>query len=327
MKLKKKLSVFTSLVVALSLSTAFLFSSSAIEYNSINDVVIQEENNDTMFDFINFEDEPLISIDDSNMVLRTTYNAGWTIPANKSVKSTTYFNMLIGDYFRFDLTYTPALSSSDMRIGIYNKTTDTYRYFSHNAGSLTGNVDITTNGSYCICFENKSSQSVTFGGTYVPVIFIQKLNVPLYSQATSTWCWAASSQMVAAYFGYSKTQDQIVAKVKGSSADRTGGSANDIKNAVEFATDNTYTTTASVSGSPVTFSAMATELSSGRPLIVRFDYSTGAHACVAVATDSANGYFKVNDPEPRVAIYKYSNAIVDSAYKYTQSMTLSTKWG
>ena len=79
-----------------------------------------------------------------------------------------------------------------------------------------------------------------------------ELNVPLYGQEKSNWCWVASSRMVAGYKGYtSKTQTQICTYVKGGAVNNTGSIA-EVADAIFYASNgNLHISTATAAQFPL----------------------------------------------------------------------------
>jgi hypothetical protein len=134
------------------------------------------------------------------------------------------------------------------------------------------------------------------------------LNVPLFAQLESNWCWAASGEMIFSFFNTNVSQcsqaNQAFSRTDccqnpSSSACNQGSSPN-----FSFFGFNATST-----GTALTFAQLQTEFAANRPVEFEWNWnsssgatcaSCGAHAMVAVGTDTdASGvqYVSVNDPE------------------------------
>lgn len=145
---------------------------------------------------------------------------------------------------------------------------------------------------------------------------IQTENFNYYasSQRNSNWCWAASIQMILNYYGVNITQEQIVEKSYGKSANGTlpnwTGSFNVITNNLnKWSSDNDgdeYKVAATLSYGAPTPAYLIQELSAQRPVLIGYQTSaSGGHAVVITAcsyTQSTNGpivqSIVVRDPWP-----------------------------
>lgn len=156
------------------------------------------------------------------------------------------------------------------------------------------------------------------------------ITVTNVAQAKTNWCWAASIEMSADALGYSSyDQYDIVKYVKGTSADpypNSPGSGDDYTNGMKYATSNNYKATESKS--TITISAMKTEISAKRPIMMAWGYysngeRTGGHANVIYAVDVDNNYVKMQDPDGNSYTYSYSELTSTSSRKYDKTIKIS----
>lgn len=262
----------------------------------------------------------------SNSGISTRSTLNWTVKAGGTSRSTSSWTFKNGDFIDFDLTSTPSLSTSYLKIGIYNVDTQESTYMAHSSGVLKGKYYVKKPGTYKITVTNNSSQPVTISGSFY-IALMNEINVPLCAQEEQLWCWAACSEMIAEYYSYSVTQRNIVFNVKGNYNDQTGG-PDDIKKAIEYATSNKYTSSGSYTNA-TSVSNIANEIKNSRPVIMFFELTNGNHVCVATGVDNDGRYVKYNNPSPvnsgRTVTKKYSDIILSSSEKYSKYMTITKK--
>lgn len=250
----------------------------------------------------------------------------WTVKAGGISRTSSEWELMVGDFIDFDLTFSPALESSELKIGLYNVNTKKTQYISHSGGKIKGKYFIKTDGTYKLEIKNTSIEDVSVSGT-VNFAILKDIGVRLCSQEKSNWCWAACSEMVSEYYGYPTTQTDIVTEVKKGIVN-VSGSPEDIKNAIEFATSNKYTTPGSYKAASG-ISDISNQINNLKPVIMFFVVNGENHVCVATAVDKNGIYVKYNNPAPmnigQVCHKKYSELISDSSNKYTQYMTISAK--
>lgn len=142
----------------------------------------------------------------------------------------------------------------------------------------------------------------------------ENFNYYASSQRNSNWCWAASIQMILNYYGVNITQEQIVEKSYGKSANGNlpnwTGSFNVItSNLNKLSADNDgekYKVAATISYGAPTPAYLIQELSAQHPVLIGYQTSaTSGHAVVVTAcsyTQSAYGpiiqSIVVRDPWP-----------------------------
>lgn len=135
------------------------------------------------------------------------------------------------------------------------------------------------------------------------------VNVTRVRQAKSNWCWAATSEMVGRSVNRSSTMTQwdVVGYVKGSNYPNVGGTSEDMKKGIAYASANTVSYTF---GRTLSWDDHKSNIESGYPIAVWVDwYGGGAHAlaCAGTQTISGNNYLYIIDPWENNAStwYKY----------------------
>lgn len=331
MNVKKVLSAAVGAVMSLTLLTANVSADYGLDGTEqdqsdymwdelTDDYVLPDEQTDADVEYSDLEEVgySLLSDYDDGISLQSAMN--WTVGAKKVSRSTKIFEMKVNDYFEFDLAFTPALESPDLRVGIYNLDTGTSTYFKHSNGKMNLRHALKEAGKYKIEVRNNSSQSVVVSGNINAIIFIGP-DVPFYQQEKSNWCWAACAQMVAKGYGYTATQTAIVHNVKNledGDDDNLTGSPSEIKSAIEYATGNTHSCTGSYSNA----SGISdfNPILSGNPVIMYFDYGNSRHVCVAEAVNIKYEYVRYNDPYPvgagKQELKKYSDLAGKGYTKY-----------
>lgn len=271
--------------------------------------VVVEPNSPLGTDF--YDDSHIISTEINNGVMRTLYSVNWTVEAGTTSTATSQATLSPGDYYYFDLSFSPAPSGT-ISLGGYNRTNSTYYSISTSAASYNKFVRMTVAGTYSMRIRNNTSSDITVTGTYEAVKFVgsTSLNVPLYQQETNVWCWAACIEMCAEYMGYTTTQYGIV-EAADALENEYGGTASDYTKGMLYATNNEYTATRT--STVLSASAIKNILASNVPVIIGIgtysDSGRDGHANVVIAVDQDNKYIRTNDPNYygcSVKTYKYS---------------------
>lgn len=323
MKSKKLISLFACFAILLTICPQINAIDEISETKITEDIIVV---NDVLDDEIEYIDASTSTNRNITSTTRAAYAINATVNANRIVRTTNDYDLDVDDKIIFNFTHTPALASSEFKIGIYEINTEKSTYLSHSDGVLNGTYTIKTAGEYKIEFKNLSTQAVKVSGTFTPVQFTD-LGVPLCGQEGSNLCWAACSEMISEHYGYSVTQENIVKHVKDTEEmiDETG-SPSEIKKAIEYATNNTHTCSGSYT-SASGISNISDEIKSKRPVIMFFVKTNGNHVCVATAVDNQGIYVRYNDPSPlnsgKVVTKKYTDLLSSSTNTYTKYMTVS----
>lgn len=154
------------------------------------------------------------------------------------------------------------------------------------------------------------------------------LDVDRVTQAKTNWCWAATCEMIGTYHNSdsSRTQWDVVKKIKGSSYPNVGGTTTDIKNGIKYASEDLVTYS---SGSILSWSSHTSNISNGDPIGVWLSWdSGGSHAvvCAGTKTTSNTNYLYILDPweDTDSTWYSYDalkngTTLLTGTGKYTQS--------
>ncbi|GAA1565561.1 MULTISPECIES: papain-like cysteine protease family protein [Kribbella] len=133
------------------------------------------------------------------------------------------------------------------------------------------------------------------------------LNVTGQSQQKTNWCWAASGNSIAAFYGYSYSQNQFCNLAFGYSMNGTCPN-----NQATLGNDQTafraigISTGSYVSGT-LAFGTLVTEIASGRPVMTRIGWTSGGgHMMDIIGYDSSNSTIEYYDPWPDDQRYNYS---------------------
>ncbi len=142
--------------------------------------------------------------------------------------------------------------------------------------------------------------------TYYPT---KTLSVPLYGQQYDKWCWAASVQMVAKYYGYTVTQRDIVFTIKDLPDNAPESTFNQGALWSETVAALNYATNSNAFSHRTTFSenTLFDKINLGHPVLLRrgtYSNSTGnrmgGHMTVVYGYTCISGvrYYFIHDPWP-----------------------------
>ncbi|GAA3101375.1 hypothetical protein JOF29_003273 [Kribbella aluminosa] len=133
------------------------------------------------------------------------------------------------------------------------------------------------------------------------------LNVTGQSQQKSNWCWAASGNSIAAFYGYAYSQNQFCNLAFGYSTNGTCPN-----NQATLGNDQTafraigISTGSYVSGT-LAFGTLVTEVAAGRPVMTRIGWTSGGgHMMDIIGYDSSDSTIEYYDPWPDDQRYNYS---------------------
>lgn len=272
-----------------------------------------------------FGETEIISRTVENGVERTAYTINWTIPANSSRKGTIQMSLTLDDIMIYSLNFSSIPSNGNIMVGLYYPASTDYIKEVVTETTYKKNKPVSKNGTCLVKIQNDTNTEITVKGNYESVVFRGgAIDVPLYAQENSKWCWAACTQMCASRLGYNKyTQKDIVFAVK-NSYDNLGANAADYPVAMKFATENAYTAVRETK--VLTSSSIKSILLNNMPVMIVLDLSSTQHANVVTAVDKDNKYLKANDPANGGShkIYKYSDLTAsNSIKKYIATVEIS----
>ncbi|WP_410791646.1 papain-like cysteine protease family protein [Kribbella sp. C-35] len=133
------------------------------------------------------------------------------------------------------------------------------------------------------------------------------LNVTGQAQQKSNWCWAASGNSIAAFYGRSYSQNQFCNLAFGYSMNGTCPN-----NQATLGNDqNAFRAIGISAGSYVSstlgFSTLVTEIAAGRPVMTRIGWTSGGgHMMDIIGYDASDSTIEYYNPWPDDPRYNYS---------------------
>ncbi|MEV4614467.1 papain-like cysteine protease family protein [Kitasatospora sp. NPDC049258] len=190
------------------------------------------------------------------------------------------------------------------------------------AGALTPGVDPHAPGVGLRAPEAPGSTAPT--GPAAQSATWRKLNITMQQQQQSNWCWAGSGNTVAAYFGYSYTQNQFCNaafnRSINSSCPNNQATLGNVQTALNWIGINP--------GSYVTgylrYSTVQTEIDANRPIETRIEWSSGGgHMQLIYGYDVGSNWVYWGDPWPSSSRYNwadYAYYVSNSSFSWTHSL-------
>ncbi|WP_307856591.1 papain-like cysteine protease family protein [Catenulispora pinistramenti] len=151
-----------------------------------------------------------------------------------------------------------------------------------------------------------------------------QLNISMQQQQASNWCWAASGDTVAAFYGHDYSQNQFCDMAFGNNTNES--CAND---EASLADDQTAFSTIGISpGNYITgylyYSAVIREIDAGRPVMARIQWSSGGgHMEVLYGYDQSQNWVYWGDPWPSDDRYNwgdYNYYVSNNSFEWTHSL-------
>lgn len=146
------------------------------------------------------------------------------------------------------------------------------------------------------------------------------LNIAAVQQEQSNWCWAASTEMVADYFGANATQTDIVRYVKGSVVNETG-TVYDIQKGLSH-----YNISSTPVLSSLSFQTIVNQINNGQPQVAIIRWASGGgHAYVirGYYEDTSASKQDVYYIDPWDASYNlmaYSSFVSNNSFSWVNSV-------
>ncbi|MGF1432547.1 papain-like cysteine protease family protein, partial [Kitasatospora sp. LaBMicrA B282] len=150
------------------------------------------------------------------------------------------------------------------------------------------------------------------------------LNISMQQQQDSNWCWAASGDTIAAWFGYSYSQNQFCNAAFGraidSSCPNSQAALDDVQNALSWIGINPGDY---VSGY-LYYSTVQNEIDNNRPVETRIQWSSGGgHMEVLYGYDTSDNFVYWGDPWPSDYRYNwadYGYYVSNDSFSWTHSL-------
>ncbi|MFI5665843.1 papain-like cysteine protease family protein [Streptomyces sp. NPDC051704] len=152
----------------------------------------------------------------------------------------------------------------------------------------------------------------------------KRLNITMQAQAKTNWCWAASGNTIATWFGRNYTQNQFCNaafnRQQGYDCPNNQATLGNVQTALDWAGIN--------SGSYVNgwlrYTTVQSEIDAGRPVETRIQWSNGGgHMHVVYGYDTANSWVYWGDPWPSSDRYNWASHawyVDNSTFSWTHSL-------
>ncbi|KJK58839.1 papain-like cysteine protease family protein [Saccharothrix sp. ST-888] len=152
----------------------------------------------------------------------------------------------------------------------------------------------------------------------------RKLDISMEQQQQNNWCWAASGNTIASYFGYGYSQNQFCNAAFGratdSSCPNSQAALDDVQTALSWAGINPGRY---VNGY-LRYSTVQSEIDANRPIETRIQWSSGGgHMHVLYGYDTSNNWVYWGDPWPSNYRYNwadYTYYIDNGSFSWTHSL-------
>ncbi|AUG79433.1 hypothetical protein CFP65_4707 [Kitasatospora sp. MMS16-BH015] len=150
------------------------------------------------------------------------------------------------------------------------------------------------------------------------------LNLTMQQQVNSNWCWAASGNTIATYYGYTYSQNQFCNAAFGRSINSTcpnsQAALDDVQNALSWIGINP----GSYVNGYLRYSTVQTEIDASRPVETRIQWSSGGgHMEVIYGYDVSNNWVYWGDPWPSDNRYNWADYwyyVSNNSFSWTHSL-------
>lgn len=152
----------------------------------------------------------------------------------------------------------------------------------------------------------------------------RRLNISMQAQQKTNWCWAASGNTIATWFGRNYSQNQFCnaafGRAQGYECPNSQASLGNVQDGLSWAGINP--------GSYVTgwlrYPTVQTEIAAGRPVETRIQWSSGGgHMHVLYGYDDADSWVYWGDPWPSSNRYNWASHawyVNNSEFSWTHSL-------
>jgi hypothetical protein len=151
------------------------------------------------------------------------------------------------------------------------------------------------------------------------------LNYTGQTQERTNWCWAATGNSVANYFGYKQySQNQFCNMAFGNAVN-----ASCPNNQATLANDQRAFRTIGISAgtyisSTISYSALQNQISANRPVMTRILWSSGGgHMMTLIGYDASSSTVQYHNPwpdDPRINTSTYSWYVSNSTFSWTHTL-------
>ncbi|MER8182897.1 papain-like cysteine protease family protein [Kitasatospora sp. NPDC094015] len=152
----------------------------------------------------------------------------------------------------------------------------------------------------------------------------RKLNITMQQQQQSNWCWAGSGNTVAAYFGYSYTQNQFCNAAFNRSINSTCPNNQATLGNVQTALNWIGINPGSYVTGYLRYSTVQSEIDADRPIETRIEWSSGGgHMQLIYGYDVSSNWVYWGDPWPSNSRYNWADYwyyVSNSSFSWTHSL-------
>ncbi|WP_327131601.1 C39 family peptidase [Streptomyces sp. NBC_01343] len=164
----------------------------------------------------------------------------------------------------------------------------------------------------------------TSGAAADSALAAKRLNITMQAQAKTNWCWAASGNTIATWFGRNYTQNQFCNaafnRQQGYDCPNNQATLGNVQTALNWAGINSG---AYVNGW-LRYPTVQSEIDAGRPVETRIQWSNGGgHMHVVYGYDTANSWVYWGDPWPSSDRYNWASHawyVDNSTFSWTHSL-------
>ncbi|MFE0459845.1 papain-like cysteine protease family protein [Kitasatospora sp. NPDC058965] len=150
------------------------------------------------------------------------------------------------------------------------------------------------------------------------------LNISMQQQQNTNWCWAASGDTIAGYYGYSYTQNQFCNAAFGRSIDSSCPNSQASLDNVQSALSWIGINPGSYVNGYLYYSTVQGEIDANRPVETRIQWSSGGgHMEVLYGYDVSNNWVYWGDPWPSDYRYNWADYwyyVSNNSFSWTHSL-------
>lgn len=152
----------------------------------------------------------------------------------------------------------------------------------------------------------------------------RRLNITMQAQQKSNWCWAASGNTIATWYGRTYSQNQFCnaafGRAQGYECPNSQATLGDVQNGLYWAGVNP----GSYVNGWLRYSTVQSEIAAGRPVETRIQWSSGGgHMHVLYGYDDANSLVYWGDPWPSSNRYNWASHawyVNNAEFSWTHSL-------
>jgi hypothetical protein len=151
-----------------------------------------------------------------------------------------------------------------------------------------------------------------------------ELDITMQAQQKTNWCWAASANTIADWYGYNYSQNQICNaafnRTQGFDCPNWQATLGNVQNALDWA----GISRGSYVNGWLYYSTVQAEINADRPIETRIQWSSGGgHMHVVYGYDTANSWVYWGDPWPSSYRYNWASHawyVNNSEFSWTHSL-------